>query len=82
MQLISPMAELNDTKANASSSVPVCDRPDVVYGTVKSTDEAADLSVMDAVSVVSTSADCSTISLPSACTETVAEPFGVPTELH
>ena len=76
------MAELNDTIGELHRRrCLVCDKPDVVYGTLKSTDEAADLSVMDAVSVVSTSADCSTISLPSACTETVAEPFGVPTEL-
>jgi len=46
-----------------------------------STDVAGELSVMVAVRVVSTLADCSTSSLPRAWTETVAEPVGVPTEL-
>ncbi len=81
VQVIRPTAWLNDTRAKASSWAPVCESPEVVYGIEISTDVAGELSVVVAVSVVSTLADCATSWFPRAWTETVAEPVGVPTEL-
>jgi hypothetical protein len=79
VQPTTPVAAVNDTRAKGFS-VPDCVSPDVVYGTEKVTDVAGELSVMEELSEVYTFADSSTSWLPSAWTETVAEPFGDATE--
>jgi hypothetical protein len=78
-QPINPVAAVNDTTAKGFS-VPDCVSPDVVYGTEKVTDGAGERSETEELNVVYTFADSSTSWLPSAWTETVAEPFGDATD--